>query len=254
MSDMSGITLYSENALSVISDADNYFPGFDTTDLKRIELFTYKGVGQNLMPAADLPAVVGTPTEISGTPFYSFSNNANVAHLNLGIKDTTAQTWFVLFDPNSDPTQRLVMSSYAGTSVSTPPGAGIMISAAGTLQLGLGYHDTSTGAYSVSFATLTGFDFSKPALLCVTLDGTTGTITNMTSGNSASVTLSSGRERAPNTLRVGKGATNLWGIVTATSRIAAYAVFNRVLSGDEKTVVKNYFLKCIQKKFPLSSF
>ncbi|MDG0022426.1 hypothetical protein L3496_25270 [Klebsiella pneumoniae] len=251
---MSGITWFSKNAFSVISDADSYVPGFDTTSLERIELFTYKGVGQNLMPDAELPTVVGTPTEISGTPFYSFSNNANVAHLNLGIQDSAAQTWFVLFDPNSDPTQRLVMSSYAGTSVSTLPGAGIMISASGALQLGLGYHDTSTDAYSVSFATLTGFDFTKPALLCVTLDGKTGTITNLTSGNSASVTLSASRERVPNTIRVGKGAVNLWGSVTATSRIAAYAVFNRVLSVDEKALVKSYFLECIQEKFPLISF
>lgn len=249
-----GITLYTNNTESSISEPDGYSPGFDTTSLRRAEIFTYTGIGQNLMPGEALPTVVGAPSVIDGTPFVSFSNNASVANLNLGIPDSGAQTWFVFFDPNSDPAQRLIMSSYAGTSGSTLPGAGIMISASGTLQLGLGYHDTSTGTYSVSFATLAGFDFSKAALLCVTLNGNTGTLTNLTTGSSISVTLSAGRERAPNTLRVGKGAVSLWGIATATSRIGAYLVFDRVLSEEEQTTVHAYVLRCVQAKFPSVTF
>ena len=245
-----GITLYTNNAFSSISDADSYSPGFDVTGLQRAEIFTYTGVGQNLMPGADLPTVVGTPVEISDSPYIQFSNNAAEANLNLNIPDAALQTLFVLFDPNNSTLQRLVMSSYAGVSAATLPGAGIMINASGALQFGLGYHDTSADTYSVSFATLTGFDFTKPALLCATLNGTTATLEDLTHGLSASVTLSTGRVRAYNTLRVGKGNANLWGSATATSRIAAYFVFNRILANDEKAQVRNYLQKCIQAKFP----
>ncbi|WP_215395471.1 hypothetical protein [Klebsiella pneumoniae] len=245
-----GITLYTNNAFSSISDPDSYSPGFDTTLLRRAEIFTYTGIGSNLMPGEGLPSVAGTPSIIDGTPFAQFANNVSIAHLNLGIQDSEKQTWFIYFNPNSDPTQRLIMSSYGGTSPSNLPGAGIMVSAAGTLQLGLGYHDTTTDAYSVSFATLGGGDLSKPALLCVTLNDATATIEDLTHGLSASVTLTTGRVRAPNTIRVGKGAVSLWGSAAATSQIGAYFVFDRVLSVDEKTSMREYIRRCIQAKFP----
>lgn len=245
-----GITLYTSNALSSISEPDGYSPGFDTTSLRRAEIFTYTGIGQNLMPGETFPTVVGTPSIIDGTPYVLFSNNASEANLNLGIQDGSNQTWFVLFDPNSDNASRLVMSSYGGTSASALPGAGIMINGSGALQLGVGYHNTSNDTYSVALLTLTGFDFSKPALLCVTLTASGGTITNLTSGASASVSLSAGQVRAPNTLRVGKGAVALFGSSTAKNRIAAYLVFDRVLSSSEMALVRSYLLRCIQAKFP----
>lgn len=245
-----GISLFTNNAFSSISDPDSYSPGFDTSNLLRAEIFTYSGIGQNLMPGADLPTVVGTPTEISGSPYVQFSNNAAVANLNLGVQDADAQTWFVLFDPNSETSQRLIMSSYGGTGATTLPGAGIMINASGAMQLGIGYHNTDADTYSVQMTTLTGFDFSKKALLCVTLNGTTATLEDVTHGLSASLTLSAGRTRAYNTIRVGKGATNLWGSATATNRIAAYFLFNRILASDEKSQVRNYLQTCIQAKFP----
>ena len=50
-----GITLYTNNTESSISEPDGYSPGFDTTSLRRAEIFTYTGIGNNLMPGEDLP-------------------------------------------------------------------------------------------------------------------------------------------------------------------------------------------------------
>lgn len=59
-----GITLYTNNAFSSISDPDSYSPGFDTTLLRRAEIFTYTGIGSNLMPGEGLPSVAGTPVSL----------------------------------------------------------------------------------------------------------------------------------------------------------------------------------------------
>ncbi|HBR0983316.1 TPA: hypothetical protein L9K74_004233 [Klebsiella pneumoniae] len=245
-----GATLYTNNAFSSISDPDRYSPGFDVTGLLRSELFTYTGIGSNLMPGVGGSTVLGTPVLNDDSPYATFYNNAGQGNIDTGVTGGNAQTWFLLFDPAGDTSQRLVMSSYAGTSSSALPGEGIMVNTSGALQFMLGYHDTSSDAYGVSSATLSNFDFSKKSLLCVTLNGTTATIQDLTHGLTATVTLSAGRERASNGIRVGKGAVSLWGSNTATSKIAAYLIFNRVLASDEKEQVRNYLQKCIQAKFP----
>lgn len=124
-----------------------------------------------------------------------------------------------------------------------------MVNEFGALQFGLGYHNTSSGAYAVTFVTLDGFDFSKPALLCVTLNGTTATIQDLSRVN-GNGDAELGKERASNGIRVGKGAVSLWGSNAATSKIAAYLIFDRILASDEKEQVRNYLQKCIQAKFP----
>ena len=59
------------------------------------------------------------PTAAADSPFVQFSNNANVAHLSLGINDSAQQTWFLLFDPNNDSTQRIIAGSFSGTAAVT---------------------------------------------------------------------------------------------------------------------------------------
>ncbi|PQH17171.1 hypothetical protein C5T95_29940 [Raoultella ornithinolytica] len=245
-----GATIFTNNAFSSISDPDNYSPGFDVTGLQRSELFTYTGIGINLMPGVGESSVVGTPVLNESSPYATFYNNASQGYINTGVTGGNTQTWFLLFDPAGNTSQRLVMSSYAGSSSSALPGEGIMVNESGALQFGLGYHNTSSGAYAVTFVTLDDFNFSTKSLLCVTLNGTTATIQDLSHGLTASVTLSSGRERAPNGIRVGKGAVSLWGSNAATSKIAAYLIFNRILASDEKEQVRNYLQKCIQAKFP----
>ncbi|MFP8401674.1 hypothetical protein [Raoultella ornithinolytica] len=245
-----GITLYTSNAVSSISEADGYSPGFDTTALRRAEIFTYTGIGQNLMPGEALPTVMGSPSVIDGTPFVSFSNNASVAHLNLGITDSNAQTWFALFDPNNDASQRIVMGSYTGTSATNHPGTSILISETGSLQLSAGYYDPSTNAYGTGFATMPAFHKDKPMLLCMVLDGKNTALKDLTNNVSTGVTFSGTRERSPAIIRVGKGGASLWGAAAATSRFGAYLVFDRVLSEAEQAVVYSYLRRCLQAKYP----
>ncbi|HGU5353633.1 TPA: hypothetical protein ACM9W1_000189 [Klebsiella pneumoniae] len=249
-----GITLYTNNTESSISEPDGYSPGFDTTSLRRAEIFTYTGIGNNLMPGEDLPITVGSPSFIDGTPFVSFSNNASVAHLNLGIPDSGAQTWFALFDPNNDASQRIVMGSYTGTSVTNHPGTSILISETGSLQLSAGYYDPSTNAYGTGFATMPAFHKDKPMLLCMVLDGKNTALKDLTNNVSTGVTFSGTRERSPAIIRAGKGGASLWGAAAATSRFGAYLVFDRVLSEEEQATVHAYLLRCVQAKFPSVTF
>ena len=245
-----GITLFTDNALSNISEADDYTPGFDTTALRRAEIFTYTGIGKNLMPGQSQPTVVGAPLVIDGTPFVSFSNNASVAHLSLGIPDTDAQTWFVLLDPNNDSSQRIVMGSYKGLSAVNHPGTNILINEKGRLQLSQGFLDTTTNAYSVAFMDIPTFHKEKPMLLTMVLDGKKSTLRDRTNNLEASITLASTRERAPANLFLGKGGASLWGAAAATSRFGAYLVFDRVLSEAEQAVVYSYLRRCLQAKYP----
>lgn len=245
-----GITLFTNNAFSSVSDPDEYSPGFDTTSLRRAEISTYTGIGKNLMPGEGGPTVVGTPTFITDSPFVQFSNNANVAHLNLGINDAAQQTWFLLFDPNNDSTKRIIAGSFSGTAASTPPGVSVIVDESGALAAMQGVHYTDTNTYGSARATLSAFNKTKPMLICLTLDGQTTRLTDMTNNVSASLTLASGRERAPTTIRIGKGGVTYWGSTSATSRIGAYMVFDRVLSDAEKGSVHDYLLRCIQAKYP----
>lgn len=192
-----GITLFTNNAFSSVSDPDEYSPGFDVTSLRRAEIFTYTGIGKNLMPGEGGPTVVGTPTFITDSPFVQFSNNANVAHLNLGINDAAQQTWFLLFDPNNDSTQRIIAGSFSGTAASTPPGVSVIVDESGALAAMQGVHYTDTDTYGTARATLSAFTKTKPMLICLTLDGQTTRLTDMTNNVSASLTLATGRERAP---------------------------------------------------------
>ncbi|MDZ6239461.1 Uncharacterised protein [Klebsiella pneumoniae] len=248
-----GITLFTNNAFSSVSDPDEYSPGFDVTSLRRAEIFTYTGIGKNLMPGEGGPTVVGSPTFITDSPFVEFSNNANVAHLNLGIKDTDQQTWFLLFDPNNDSTQRMIAGSFSGITASAPPGVSVIVDESGALSFTQGVHYTDTDTYGTMRAILSLFNKTKPMLLCFTLDGQTTRLTDMTNNVSASLTLAESRGRAPATIRVGKGGAT-WGSQSAVSRIGAYMVFDRVLSDAEKSTVHDYLLSCIQAKFPTIIF
>ncbi|HBV4543946.1 TPA: hypothetical protein MDY69_005715, partial [Klebsiella pneumoniae] len=182
------------------------------------------------------------------------SNNANVAHLNLGINDAAQQTWFLLFDPNNDSTQRIIAGSFSGTAASTPPGVSVIVDESGALAVMQGVHYTDTDTYGTARATLSAFNKTKPMLICLTLDGQTTRLTDMTNNVSASLTLAAGRERAPTTIRIGKGGVTYWGSTSATSRIGAYMVFDRVLSDAEKITVHDYLLSCMQAKFPTIIF
>ncbi|EOA4502271.1 hypothetical protein ACH1VX_000027 [Klebsiella pneumoniae] len=249
-----GITLFTNNAFSSVSDPDEYSPGFDVTSLRRAEIFTYTGIGKNLMPGEGGPTVVGTPTFIADSPFVQFSNNANEAHLDLGINDTDQQTWFLLLDPNNDSAQRIIAGSFSGTGASKPPGVSVIVDESGALAVMQGVYYSDSGAYGTARATLSAFNKTKPMLICLTLDGQTTRLTDMTNNVSASLTLAAGRERAPTTIRIGKGGVTYWGSTSATSRIGAYMVFDRVLSDAEKITVHDYLLSCMQAKFPTIIF
>ncbi|MCW0279971.1 hypothetical protein NIL08_26415, partial [Klebsiella pneumoniae] len=170
--------------------------------------------------------------------------------LNLGINDAAQQTWFLLFDPNNDSTQRIIAGSFSGTAASTPPGVSVIVDESGALAAMQGVHYTDTNTYGTARATLSAFNKTKPMLICLTLDGQTTRLTDMTNNVSASLTLAAGRERAPTTIRIGKGGVTYWGSTSATSRIGAYMVFDRVLSDAEKITVHDYLLRCIQAKYP----
>ncbi|HCQ7538378.1 TPA: hypothetical protein OL803_003946 [Klebsiella pneumoniae] len=206
------------------------------------------------MPGEGGPTVVGTPTFITDSPFVQFSNNANVAHLNLGIKDTDQQTWFLLFDPNNDSTQRIIAGSFSGTGASTPPGTSVIVDESGALAVMQGVYYSDSGAYGAVRATLSAFNKTKPMLICLTLNGKNTRLTDMTNNITAAITLAAGRERAPAPLRIGKGGVTYWGSTSATSRLGAYMVFDRVLSDAEKSTVHDYLLSCIQAKFPTIIF
>ncbi|HCF8758987.1 TPA: hypothetical protein NIW63_005258, partial [Klebsiella pneumoniae] len=167
------------------------------------------------MPGEGGPTVVGTPTFITDSPFVQFSNNANVAHLSLGINDAPKQTWFLLFDPNNDSTQRIIAGSFSGTAAVTPPGVSVIVDEAGALAAMQGIHYTDNDTYGTARATLSAFNKTKPMLLCLTLDGQTTRLTDMTNNVSASLTLATGRERAPAPLRIGKGGVTYWGSTSA---------------------------------------
>ncbi|MER4418897.1 hypothetical protein J9B67_29545, partial [Klebsiella pneumoniae] len=160
------------------------------------------------------------------------------------------QTWFLLFDPNNDSTQRIIAGSFSGTAASTPPGVSVIVDESGALAAMQGVHYTDTNTYGTARATLSSFNKTKPMLLCLTLDGQTTRLTDMTNNVSASLTLAAGRERAPAPLRIGKGGVTYWGSTSATSRLGAYMVFDRVLSDAEKITVHDYLLRCIQAKYP----
>ncbi|VAR14749.1 Uncharacterised protein [Klebsiella pneumoniae] len=245
-----GITLFTNNAFSSISDPDEYLPGFDTTALRRAEISTYTGIGKNLMPGEGGPTVVGTPTFIADSPFVQFSNNANEAHLDLGINDTDQQTWFLLLDPNNDSAQRIIAGSFSGTGASTPPGTSVIVDESGALAVMQGVYYSNSGAYGTARATLSAFNKTKPMLICLTLNGKNTRLTDMTNNITASITLAENRERAPARLRIGKGGVTYWGSTSANSRLGAYMIFDRVLSDAEKTSVHDYLLRCIQAKYP----
>nr|EKW6232441.1 hypothetical protein [Klebsiella pneumoniae] len=206
------------------------------------------------MPGEGGPTVVGTPTFIADSPFVQFSNNANEAHLDLGINDTDQQTWFLLLDPNNDSAQRIIAGSFSGTGASKPPGVSVIVDESGALAVMQGVYYSDSGAYGTARATLSAFNKTKPMLICLTLDGQTTRLTDMTNNVSASLTLAAGRERAPTTIRIGKGGVTYWGSTSATSRIGAYMVFDRVLSDAEKITVHDYLLSCMQAKFPTIIF
>ncbi len=113
-----GITLFTNNAFSSVSDPDEYSPGFDTTSLRRAEIFTYTGIGKNLMPGEGGP-VVGTPTFITDSPFVQFSNNANVAHLNLELMMPPNKPGFCSLIRIMTRRNELSQEAFQGTAAST---------------------------------------------------------------------------------------------------------------------------------------
>ncbi|MCS5808867.1 hypothetical protein LNO89_23835 [Klebsiella pneumoniae subsp. pneumoniae] len=114
------------------------------------------------------------PTFITDSPFVQFSNNANVAHLSLGINDSAQQTWFLLFDPNNDSTQRIIkLVVFRGLLPLPRQGVSVIVDEAGALAAMQGIHYTDNDTYGTARATLSAFNKTKPMLLCLTLDGQT---------------------------------------------------------------------------------
>lgn len=72
----------------------------------------------------------------------------------------------------------------------------MIVDEAGALAAMQGIHYTDNDTYGTARATLSAFNKTKPMLLCLTLDGQTTRLTDMTNNVSASLTLATGRERA----------------------------------------------------------
>ncbi|HBR0979215.1 TPA: hypothetical protein L9K74_000007 [Klebsiella pneumoniae] len=251
-----GMTLFTKNPNSSISDPDFFVPGWDTTGLERMEIFKYGTVGGgNLAVGKPKSTPIADPQMVEGTPFAEMTARGGlVPHVRLGMPDAAIQTWLLLFDPNNSGLNRLVMSSYAGTTEANPPGISICVDTDGSMVLFVGFKNTSDGTYSTTVARL-ALDLTKPSLIAVTLNGTTATLKNLTTALSATVTLLAGRERAPGPeIYVGKGPATSYGVAGALNRIAAYAVFSRVLSDAELATIRQYLLTSIQAKFPGISF
>lgn len=246
-----GITLFTDNAASVISDADEFYPGWDTTDLQRMEIFSYSGIGGNMMPGEEKSVAVADPQFVSG-PWVEFTNyGSDVPHLQLGMTDTSLQTWLVLVDPNNSNLNRMIMSSYKGSNSTDHPGLSIAIDANGRLVLLVGRYNTTSGVYGAQFVPLSQFDYTKPFLVAITCNDRTYTIKNLTSGLSNSYTLLASEERSYGPeIYLGKPPYSWYGDQNGKTRIAAYAVFNRVLSDTELGDFRAYLLKCIQAKYP----
>lgn len=244
------LVFYSDNAFSQISDADGYEPPFDTTGLMRAEIFALTGIGGNLMPDQADSVVVGSPSMVEGTPFASFSNNASVANLDLGMPDSDAQTWILVWNKAGSSLQRLIMSSYG-----SPVGASLMIDETAKLKYGSGYKTISTGVNSTKLATLSDPIPEGASFLSLVINGKTTTAKNHTNGDINTFTLTSDQQFTPgSSIHVGKGAASLWGNAAATNQIAAYMVFNRVLSDSEIQTIRQYLLDNIQDVYPGVTF
>lgn len=240
------LVFYSDNAFSQISDADEYVPPFDTTGLMRGEIFALTGIGGNLMPDQDKSVVIGSPSMVPGTPYASFSNNASIANLDLRMPDSDQQTWILVWNPAGSSLQRLIMSAYAGAS-----GSSILFDEFGKLAAAINYKTISTGAVSTKYGVLSQSLPPGVSFLSLVINGKTAIVKNHTYNNAATVTLTSDQQLNPGvSIHVGKGATPLWGQAAATNEIAAYMVFNRVLSDSEIKTIRQYLLSNIQDVYP----
>lgn len=251
-----GMAIRTKNAFSVISDPDSFNPDWNHADLKRCEVFTYSGIGGNMMIGESRSTAIASPTLVDGTPFAEFTSyGATVPHLRLAMTDGELQTWILLFDPNNSTLQRLIMSSYAGTSDALHPGISVVINENGQLGLFMGRQNVSTLAYSSQFVSLSAFNSTKPMLLAVTLNGKTCTIKDLTNNLSNSGTLSSDYQRSHGPeIYVGKGPNGTYGNAAGKNRIASYMVFDRVLTDTELAEIHAYLLVAIQDRFPDITF
>ena len=252
-----GMVMKTNNPNSFISDAQRYVPGWDTTGLRRAEMFAFQpAIGGNLMPGENSSVAIASPALIAGTPWAELTSyGSDVPHLRLGIPDSSVMTWLCLFDPANSTFQRLVMSSYAGTSAANRPGVSIVVDATGKLGMYVGRLNPATGAYSTQWIDLPQFVSGKPMLLAVTLDNKTCTIKDLTNGISNTKTLTDEYERSfGSEIYVGKGVVSSWGNVSGKNRIASYMVFERLLSDDELAEIRSYLLRCFRLKYPDMTF
>lgn len=241
------LVFYSDNAFSQISEADGYEPPFDTTGLMRAEIFALTGIGGNLVPDQPDSVVIGSPSMVPDTPYASFSNNASVANLDLGMPDSDAQTWLLVWNPAGSSLQRLIMSSYIGSA----GGSSLLFDEFGKLTAAISYKTISTGATSVKYGVLSQALPAGVSFLSLVMNGKTFTAKNRTYNNAATVTLTSDQQFSPGvSIHVGKGGVPLWGQASATNEIAAYMVFNRVLSDSEIETIRQYLLSNIQDVYP----
>ena len=240
------LVFYSDNAFSQISEADGYEPPFDTTGLMRAEIFALTGIGGNLVPDQPDSVVIGSPSMVPGTPYASFSNNASIANLDLRMPDSDQQTWLLVWNPAGSSLNRMIMSSYNAGS-----GSSFMVDDQGRLTVAINLKIISTGAPSAKFGTISQTIPTGVSFLSLALNGKTATAKNHTYNNAATVTLTSDQEFRPGvSIHVGKGDTSLWGQAAATNQIAAYMVFNRVLSDSEIKTIRQYLLSNIQDVYP----
>lgn len=244
------LVFYSDNAFSQISDPDEYVPPFDTTGLMRAEIFALTGIGSNLMPGQPDSVVIGSPSMVPGTPYASFANNAGIANLDLGMPESDQQTWLLVWNPAGSSLQRLIMSSYGSSG-----GSSLLFDEFGKLAAAISYKTISTGATAVKYGVLSQALPAGVSFLSLVMNGKTFTTKNHTYNNAATVTLTSDQQLNPGvSIHVGKGATSLWGQAAATNQIAAYMVFNRVLSDSEIETIRQYLLSNIQGVYPDVTF
>ena len=252
-----GMTLFTNNALSSISDPEFFNPGWDTTGLKRMEIFTYGTVGGGNMAIGETKSTpVASPQMVAGTPFAEFTARGDVVpHVRLGLPDSALMTWLCLFDPAGSALNRLIMSSYAGTNDNNHPGVSLVVDGTGRLGMFIGLKNTTTLEYGSQFVPLSAFSTSSPVLLALTLNNKTGVIKDLTNGLSNTATLLNAQERSfgPD-IYVGKGPNTSYGSVDAKNRIAAYMVFDRVLTDAELATMRTYLLRAVQAKFPAVTF
>lgn len=234
-----GITIYSDNAFSSISDPDEFIPGWDTTGLLYANIYSVGSLTDNFVPGGVKPTVSGV-LNVSGG-YLGAGNNVN--YLDTGITDTDNMTLVVVSRRNSLADNRAVISNYNGAG---DPGKSLMYSASNA-QLFLAKAD-SAGTVTASSIT-SAIGIQTATMLVGRFTAATGAqLNNITEGKTGLFSLPSGstmvKSTAMRTLRIG-GSPTLYGVSGASVDIAAALVFSRVLTDSEISTIRAWLQKAI---------